>query len=441
MRYSVAALVVTGLVALCGLGASLAAVESAPTSSGPLSPAVSPHPICEASQLSVEFVQSGVAMGSYTEKLSLVNSGATCRMKGVPSVQLVTAASADLPTTETARTTPKSTEPDVVLHSGTSADFTIQFEDGTGFTGDSCPTSSSLRITPPEQSGTVMYGDKGANINGYGGDALTFRCGVISVSAVEESPTEGSSFTRSGTLPTPNALFPHVVGDTLEEAQWAVDATKLLTRVRASSIVVDPTVPPETIISQSGTHLTVAVPADTPCRQTQLAATYQFNQGSLGSLFAGLDVRNLSPAWCSIAGSFELAGLSKTGVRVTNTASLPLSNPTIDVLSPSTPPLPKTTSWTGAGTGTDYPVDVFWLYVGFSGPSNTCTPDLPGSSVKHVAPATWRLTFPEGFSLTATNGTRTTATHPPSGTPNYRSSAARRQRIGGNVALSREYDC
>lgn len=64
--------------------------------------------------------------------------------------------------------------------------------------------------------------------------------------------------------------------------------------------VVDPAVPPETILSEDGRHLTIAVPGDAACTQTQLAVTYVWSQPAMSSHYAGVVVRNVSSTWCAL---------------------------------------------------------------------------------------------------------------------------------------------
>lgn len=256
------------------------------------------------------------------------------------------------------------------------------------------------------------------------------------VAPTRPAPLPGSPSTpaRPGASPTSTPAFPNVVGDTLEQAQQAVVAAKLLARVAASAVVVNPSVPPETVVSQTGDHLTIAVPDDAACTQAQLAATYQFGQGGGGNLFAAIVVRNVSATWCAIASPVTLAGLASTGQRVTNAPSAALSHPHVDVLSPNTPPIStKGGFFTGSGTGDDYPVNVLFAEVDFSGPSNTCATDIPGNSTPHVSPAEWRLSFPQGISLSVTNGTRAKATQPPVNSADY--TAHPFSSCGGSISM------
>lgn len=225
-----------------------------------------------------------------------------------------------------------------------------------------------------------------------------------------------------------------VVGDTLVQAQRAFAKAKLLTRASATSLVVNASIRPETVVAQRGAHLTVAVPSGKPCTRTQLAVTYRFNQGGMGNLFAGLLVRNISHAWCAIAGPFRLAGYSSAGAQVTDTETVTLSDPTIDVLSPDTPLAPRTPSFTGSGVGDDYPVNVFWAYVGFGGPSDVCAPANPTSQNRPITPSTWRLTFPSGFTLSAPNGTAAKARK--ARTTQHAESATPFSSCGGTIDMS-----
>jgi hypothetical protein len=245
-------------------------------------------------------------------------------------------------------------------------------------------------------------------------------------SAAPATTTTGPA-TRTPTTATPPApaaklrSLPDVVGETLAEAEKSITDAGVPTRVQVTAATVDLSVPAETIVAQTGTHLTVAVPSDKFCARTQVVVTYQFNQGAMGNVLAGLIVRNASSTWCAIPGPFHVLGVSQAGAPATNTLVVSLSDPAADVLSPDTPPVPDTESFTGSGVGDAYPVDVLFAYLGFAGPHNTCATDVPGSSQPRVTPVAWRVTFSQGFAVTVPNGTPQDATEPPSTTDRVRS--------------------
>lgn len=229
-----------------------------------------------------------------------------------------------------------------------------------------------------------------------------------SSTAATSTSTTSTTMPRSVTShPTPN-----VVGMSLVAAQRVVTSAGRNVAVAVTAEVAKTGVAPETVLSQTQNELTVAVPSASACTSTQLAATYEFNQGGLGNEFASVVLRNTSASWCTIEAPIDLAGIATTGQSVAGPTSIAsLSKPTMDVLSPDTPPVPPPAP-SLVGTGFGYPLGTFFGWVGFYGPSNTCTPDIPGSSVTRVAPFAWRVTLGSGASAEARNGTPAVVTTP-----------------------------
>lgn len=146
------------------------------------------------------------------------------------------------------------------------------------------------------------------------------------------------------------------------------------------------TMPPDVKVANyrpSGLRVSIAVPSTTECTTGQLSLSFTgVYDGASQHLFAGLEVRNGSAQWCTFLGPVQVVGLNTVGDPVTSTVSEAISNPTVDALSPNTPPVP--TSPTGqVRSGQFYPVGVLWGWIGFNGPD--CA-GLPGPPVK---PATW----------------------------------------------------
>lgn len=188
--------------------------------------------------------------------------------------------------------------------------------------------------------------------------------------------------------------------------------------------VVDSGVAPETVLSQtppagtltftspppvtlaspphpSGMSVTLAVPAATECTASQLSLTFTgVYDGASQHLFAGLEARNVSAQWCRLLGPVQLVGLDAAGDPVTTVATDVISNGTVDMLSPGTPPVP-TTSTGQRRSGQFYPVGVFWGWIGFNGP-DLCEPGTVAGP--QVVPSTWRVTLPGAEVLTAPNG-------------------------------------
>lgn len=236
-------------------------------------------------------------------------------------------------------------------------------------------------------------------------------------------PTPRAYEESLGARPTPG-----VVGESLTGAQAGLVAAGFTVRVRVTAEVADPTAPAGTVVSQTppaGTlvftspptgrlpspsipaHLavTIAVPRSATCTAAQLGVTYRFDQGSTGSWYAGVVVRNRSSSWCEVPGTATLVGLGPTGEPDTGTVAYSLSNPAMDVLSPDTPPPGSFPSFTGSGVGETYPVGVIWERLGFSSPDGAnCTEEVT------PAPTGWRVTMPGVGSLTGPDGTASVGT-------------------------------
>jgi hypothetical protein len=128
-------------------------------------------------------------MGHAVTAFYFLNGGSTCRMRGVPTLQMLTATGANLSTIQTDTVTgydaaqtrfPVET---VALTSGGRAYFLVSYLDGTGFTGVHCPASAALRITPPGQESTIVFPWQ---LEPYGGKNIqTANCGDVAVSPVE----------------------------------------------------------------------------------------------------------------------------------------------------------------------------------------------------------------------------------------------------------------
>jgi hypothetical protein len=154
------------------------------------SPRVTPSlAVCTTSQLSISVVRGGVAMGHVVTAFYFLNGGSTCRMRGVPTLQMLTARGTNLSTTQTDGVTgydaPQTRFPveTVALALGGRAYFIVSYHDGTGFTGVHCPASAALRITPPGQENSIVIPWL---LEPYGGQNIqTAHCGDVAVSPVE----------------------------------------------------------------------------------------------------------------------------------------------------------------------------------------------------------------------------------------------------------------
>lgn len=197
-----AAVAAAGLLgAACGSGgAGSAARTSASSHVAPPAPASTPAPgpsgssgsssaagstRCHASDLTVAHASNGAAAGSLSERVTFTNtSGATCTLTGYPGMQMLGAQGQHLTTTVhrgAASSVPPVPERTVTLAPGGTASFIAGWADATGYAGATCPTSTQVEITAPNDytSNTIAW-----QITPYGGDIPHLQCGEIAVSPV-----------------------------------------------------------------------------------------------------------------------------------------------------------------------------------------------------------------------------------------------------------------
>ena len=212
-----------------------------------------------------------------------------------------------------------------------------------------------------------------------------------------------------GTLTAPcvRHRVPTVVGETLTAAQTTLSAEGNVAHVGITAEVVDSSVPPETVLSETRGHwplvpVRIAVPGSSPCTASQLAVTFTgVNNGASQHLFASFTVRDVSAQWCRFDGPVRVVGLNATGAAVTTTVSDTVSTAAPDELSPDTPPIPAAATTSGLRSGQFYPVGVFWGWIGISG-HDICEPGT--TSTRQVTPATWLVVLPGTVTLTTPNG-------------------------------------
>jgi hypothetical protein len=111
---------------------------------------------CPTSSLTGSFVGSSGAAGTLETTVALKSTSATtCVLSGYPGLQLLTSAGANLPTTVVrggnygfTNMTPTT----VTLSTGQTAYFNIGYSDVPVGTEQTCPSSPSLEVTPPNAS-------------------------------------------------------------------------------------------------------------------------------------------------------------------------------------------------------------------------------------------------------------------------------------------------
>lgn len=140
---------------------------------------------CYSNQLSVHPGQSSGAAGSVSRIVTFTNtSSSTCTLTGYPGMQMLGSSGQRLATTVhrgAAATVPALAVRTVTVAPGGTASFVAGWADATGYAGETCPTSSRVEITAPNDysSLTIAWA-----IAPYGGNTTNLHCGDISVSPV-----------------------------------------------------------------------------------------------------------------------------------------------------------------------------------------------------------------------------------------------------------------
>ncbi len=190
----VLALLIAGCAAKSDRGGPIPSPSPSPrgAASDATSPAASPTPIsdvatCAAGQLQPWAGPKGAAAGSVMSEFAFTNIGtAPCRLRGYPSVQMLTSSGADLQTTDqpAGHGFDSVAVAQVVLAPGARAYFGLDYPDSTGYGLATCPTASALRLTPPGAAALILTG-AGAAIAPYGGSTIRqLHCGEITVTPV-----------------------------------------------------------------------------------------------------------------------------------------------------------------------------------------------------------------------------------------------------------------
>lgn len=166
-------------------------VNTSPTlspSTTPTSPATSrTSATCLASQLVIQRGLEGAAMGSVgVTGMGFKNISTTpCTLKGFPKLQMLDATGHRISThvlhgtSYTVQAVPGSS---VMLTPGQVAKFDLMYHSATGYGRKICPTSTHVRITPPNLKKGITLNWQ---IQPYGGVSIQkLRCGEITVSPV-----------------------------------------------------------------------------------------------------------------------------------------------------------------------------------------------------------------------------------------------------------------
>ncbi|WP_298207981.1 DUF4232 domain-containing protein [Ferrimicrobium sp.] len=137
---------------------------------------------CRSTNLVAHMVSVEGAAGSTIRTYTLVNTGTnTCTLYGYPGLQLLGAGGTKLATHVIRTPAP---ERSVKLAHGASVSFLMQFADSTGYGNESCPTSSSLEITPPNDYHYLTLTGPAGTLQAFGGTVQDLKCGTIEVQPV-----------------------------------------------------------------------------------------------------------------------------------------------------------------------------------------------------------------------------------------------------------------
>jgi len=159
---------------------------------------------CRTANLSVSLAASQGAAGSVIRVYEFTNQGsAACTLYGYPGLELLTASRQPLPTTVVRRPatggqltvadgqtiTTSKTEATVTLPVGGHAWTVVQYAAGTGYSGETCPTSAALEITAPNAYHSTVLTGLAGQIQAFGGTTTALHCGILDVEPVTGNVT------------------------------------------------------------------------------------------------------------------------------------------------------------------------------------------------------------------------------------------------------------
>ena len=160
------------------------------SSTGTVTPAAAP--ICLSNQLSIVQGRNGAAMGSIgIVGIAFKNTSAVaCTLKGYPELQMLDSSGKHVPTyvhkgsSVSVQLTPENL---VTLLPNGEALFDLGYSSATGYGGATCPTSTSVAVTPPDASQPITVSWQ---LQPFGGPTIAkLRCGEITVSPVYAPPS------------------------------------------------------------------------------------------------------------------------------------------------------------------------------------------------------------------------------------------------------------
>jgi photosystem II stability/assembly factor-like uncharacterized protein len=140
---------------------------------------------CATSNLRMTLGRTGAALGHIGMYFDVKNVGTrTCELDGYPTVQMIAAPKRLVPTLVnfgSDYTVPPTSPRVTLIKPGERAVFMLGYADQTGYGLSTCPTATTLQITPP---GNLASQDLRVEAQPYGGTIQRLRCGEIAVSPI-----------------------------------------------------------------------------------------------------------------------------------------------------------------------------------------------------------------------------------------------------------------
>ncbi|NNN10406.1 MAG: DUF4232 domain-containing protein [Acidimicrobiaceae bacterium] len=146
---------------------------------------------CSSSEVTATLGLKEAAAGSVALPVAIKNTTSqSCTISGYPGLQMV-AASGKIPTVvaqSSSVSVPSEPVTSITINPGASAYFILGFSDSTGYSGVSCPTSSSIEITLPGDTKALSVA---VSVSPYGGTVQNLQCGLIHVTPMLSSLPAG----------------------------------------------------------------------------------------------------------------------------------------------------------------------------------------------------------------------------------------------------------
>ncbi|GEM_PF-3389586 len=181
-----------------------------------------------------------------------------------------------------------------------------------------------------------------------------------------------------------------------------VDGAAVIRAARPGTVVfqVPPAGVPDAVPGRVISVVLAARPAP-GCVPAQLALSYLGGGAGAGSDFGSVVVRDDSPRPCALAGPLRLAGTDPTGRLVTRTVVFPVAGAAL--LSPATGPVSQRVTTAGSPQAAARGAFVAILALAAEYRDGPASVDHGYCEPLWITPAGWRVTLPDGQSLTVPN--------------------------------------